>query len=104
MPEPLPSDAAWQSQPPSVQAIRRRLLEVMPLVAAPLRPDQSFAASGGDSIDFVELLCVLDQDYGVRPTVDEIAQLQTVAELLILVDRRAARRPSPLPRPPAPSP
>jgi acyl carrier protein len=85
--------ATWQSQPRAVQAIRSRLLHVMPLVAAPLRPDQSFAASGGDSIDFVELLCAIETDYGVRLTVDEIAPMQTVAELLLLVDRRATRRP-----------
>lgn len=88
-----PNDLAWQHVPCSVQDIRARLLHVMPLVAAPLRPDQSFAASGGDSIDFVELLCAIESDYGVRLTVDEIGPLETLADLLLLVDRRAIRRP-----------
>ena len=67
----------------------------MPVIVAPLRPDAPFTASGGDSIDFVELLCAIEADYGVRLTIDEIAPLQTVGELFALVDRRATRRPAP---------
>jgi acyl carrier protein len=94
MPETIPSSVAWQSQPPSVQAIHARLAQVMPLIVTPLRPDAPFTAGGGDSIDFVELLCTIDANYGVRLTVDELAPLQTVGELLILVDRRATKRPA----------
>lgn len=98
MPNATPSATAWQDQPPPVQAIHARLAQVMPFVVAPLRPDAPFSASGGDSIDFVELLCAIDADYGVRLTVDELSPLQTVGELLALVDRRATKRP------PAPAP
>ncbi|MGH7958595.1 MAG: acyl carrier protein [Opitutaceae bacterium] len=81
------------SAPPSIQAIHARLLEVMPHVVASLRLDAPFNVSGGDSIDFVEFLCAIDTDYGVRLTTDDIAPLQTVGELLALVDRRATKRP-----------
>lgn len=82
----------WAGQPPSIQAIRARLAQLMPAVVASLRPDAPFTA-GGDSIDFVELLCAIDADYGVRLTVDELAPLLTFGELLALVDRRATKRP-----------
>ena len=67
----------------------------MPQIASVLRPDAPFGASGGDSIDLVELLCALDADYGVRLSTDDFASLRTVGELLTLVDRRATKRPSP---------
>ena len=69
----------------------------MPPVVAPLRPDAPFSASGGDSIDFIELLCVIEADYGVRFRTDELTPLQTVGELLLLVDQRATKRPAPAP-------
>jgi acyl carrier protein len=93
MPDPIPSYAAWRDQPPSVQAIHARLAQIMPVIVGPLLPDQPFTSGGGDSIDFVELLCVIDADYGVRLVVGELAPLQTVGELLVLVDGRATRRP-----------
>jgi acyl carrier protein len=95
MSEPTASAASWEDLPPAVRAIQARLGQVMPVIVAPLRPDAPFTASGGDSIDFVELLCAIEADYGVRLTIDEIAPLQTVGELFALVDRRATRRPAP---------
>jgi len=93
MPDTTPA-AAWQGEPPSVQAIHARLAYLLPAIVAPLRPDATFTAGGGDSIDFVELLCAIDADYGVRLSVDELAPLQTVGELLRLVDDRATKRPA----------
>jgi acyl carrier protein len=94
MPETTPT-SDWRNLPAPVQAIHARLSAVMPTIVAPLRPDQPFTASGADSIDFVELLCVIEADYGVRLSVDDIAPLQAVGELLALVDRRATKRPAP---------
>jgi acyl carrier protein len=93
MPDPMLSSASWRDQPPSVQAIYARRAQIMPVIVGPLQPDQPFTSSGGDSIDFVELLCAIDADYGVRLVVGELAPLQTVGELLLLVDRRATKRP-----------
>ncbi len=96
MSETIPS-GPWQSLPPSVQTIHARLAQKMPGLGAQLRPGASFAECGGDSIEFVELLCAIEADYGVRLRTDEIATLQTVGELLLLVDQRATKRPAPLP-------
>jgi acyl carrier protein len=92
MNDTVPVDT-WHTMPPAVRAIHARLLQVTPHLAPALRPDAPFSVSGGDSIDFVEFLCAIDADYGVRLTTDDIAPLQTVGELLVLVDRRATKRP-----------
>src|SRR5687767_12223413 len=82
------------SLPPSVQAIYTRLGHVVPELATTFRLDAPFVASGGDSIDLVELLCAIDTDYGVRLTTDDIVSLRTLGELLTLVDQRATKRPA----------
>jgi acyl carrier protein len=97
MSDTVPPTTVWQGLPPSMQAIHTRLAQVLPVLVAQLRPDASFAECGGDSIDFVELLCVIEADYGVRLSTDEITSLQTIGELLLLVDQRASKRPASAP-------
>ncbi len=85
---------AWAARPPAQRAIHARLLQVMPALAARLRPEATLAECGSDSLDLVELLCTADTDYGVRLSIDEVAQLKTVGDLVHLIDTRATRRPS----------
>ena len=97
MPESAPSARppnAWLATPAPVQAIHARLCQVMPQLGPQLQPGKDFRAAGGDSIDFVELLCAIEADYGVRFTEDEIAATATIGQMLAQVDRKATKRPA----------
>ena len=65
----------------------------MPHLSATLRPDATFAECGGDSLDLVELCCAVDCDYGIRLSIDDLASVRTMFDLLSLIDQRATRRP-----------
>ena len=65
----------------------------MPHLSATLHPDATFAGCGGDSLDLVELCCVVDSDYGIRLTLDDFAGSVTLFDLLSLIEQRARRRP-----------
>lgn len=92
---PVPDSpaAAWADRPPAHQAIHARLLQVMPALALRLRPAATLTECGSDSLDLVELLCTADTDYGVRLSIDEVAQLKSVGDLIQLIDTRATKRP-----------
>lgn len=86
---------AWADEPPARRAIYARLQQVMPGFARRLHPHAALSDCGHDSIDLVELLCVAESDYGVRLTVDEVADLRTVDDFMTLIDTRATKRPAP---------
>jgi acyl carrier protein len=65
----------------------------MPDLARRLQPQARLSECGHDSIDLVELLCVAENDYGVRLTVEEVIELKTVQDFITLIDRRATKRP-----------
>lgn len=96
MNQPLSDSPAtsWATRSPAQRAIHARLLQVMPALAVRLRPDATLTECGSDSLDLVELLCIADTDYGVRLSIDEVGQLNTVGDLILLIDTRATKRPS----------
>lgn len=68
--------------------ILERLRQTIPQLAPDLIPERRLDEIGADSIDMVELLVVIDSDFGVRLKEDEFLRLVTVEDLLqLIVDR-----------------
>jgi acyl carrier protein len=68
--------------------VLERLRQTIPRLALELLPERRLDELGADSIDVVELLVVIDSDFGVRLKEDEFLQLVTVDDLLqLIVDR-----------------
>src|SRR5687767_7379547 len=85
---------ASQEPSPALEAIYGRIRRTMPHLCASLRPDATFAECGGDSLDLVELCCAVDSDYGIRLTVEDLASVRAMVDLVSLIDQRAVRRPA----------
>src|SRR5688572_8302407 len=83
-----------QESRPRVEAMYARLRRTMPHLSATLRPDATFAECGGDSLDLVELCCAIDSDYGIRLSIEDLASVHSMLDLLLLIDLRAVRRPT----------
>ena len=77
-----------------VEAMYTRLRRTMPHLSATLRSDVTFAECGGDSLDLVELCCAIDSDYGIRLSIEDLASVHTMLDLLLLIDQRAVRPPT----------
>jgi acyl carrier protein len=92
-PPELSAERGSQAASVSREAIYQRLRRAMPHLSATLPSEATFADCGGDSLDFVELCCSIDSDYGVRLTVDDLRAAPKMGELLTLIDQRATRRP-----------
>jgi len=69
--------------------VLERLRQTIPRLAPEFIPERRLDELGADSIDMVELLVVIDSDFGVRLKQDEFLQLVTVDDLLqLIVDRK----------------
>ena len=69
--------------------VLERLRQTIPRLASEFIPERRLDELGADSIDMVELLVVIDSDFGVRLNQDEFLQLVTVDDLLqLIVDRQ----------------
>jgi acyl carrier protein len=69
--------------------ILERLRQTIPRLAPEFIPERRLDEIGADSIDMVELLVVIDSDFGVRLKEDEFLRLVTVDELLDLIADRS---------------
>ena len=68
--------------------VLERLRQTIPRLAPEFIPERRLDELGADSIDMVELLVVIDSDFGVRLKEDEFLRLVTVDDLLqLIVDR-----------------
>ena len=68
--------------------ILERLRQAIPQLAPEFISARRLDEIGADSIDMVELLVVIDSDFGVRLKEDEFLRLVTVEDLLqLIVDR-----------------
>ena len=71
--------------------ILERLRQTLPRLASQFVPERRLHELAADSIDLVELLVVIDSDFGVRLKEEEFLQLVTVDDLLqLIVDRSLA--------------
>ena len=68
--------------------ILERLRQTIPRLAPEFIPERRLDELGADSIDMVELLVVIDSDFGVRLKEDEFLRLVTVDDLLQLIVER----------------
>lgn len=68
--------------------ILERLRQSIPRLAPEFIPERRLDELGADSIDMVELLVVIDSDFGVRLKEDELPRLVTVDDLLQLIVAR----------------
>jgi acyl carrier protein len=69
--------------------ILERVRQTIPRLAADFVPERRLDELGADSIDLVELLVVIDSDFGVRLKEEEFQQLVTVDDLLQLIAERS---------------
>ena len=69
--------------------VLERLRQTIPRLAPEFAPERRLDELGADSIDLVELLVVIDSDFGVRLKEEEFLQLVTVDDLLQLIIHRS---------------
>jgi acyl carrier protein len=68
--------------------VLKRLRQTIPRLAPEFVPERRLDELGADSIDMVELLVVIDSDFGLRLKQDEFLELVTVDDLLqLIIDR-----------------
>ena len=71
--------------------ISTRLRLCLPRLAHELQPGTRVADLALDSMDTVELLCVIHEEFGVRLTEEEFHSGQTVGGLLTAISSRTAQ-------------
>ena len=69
--------------------ITDRLVRCLPRLADRLLPDARLADLALDSMDTVELLCVIHAEFGVRLTESEFHPEQTVGGLLTTISQKS---------------
>jgi acyl carrier protein len=69
--------------------VLERLRQTIPRLAPEFIPGRRLDELGADSIDMVELLVIIDSDFGVRLKEDEFRRLVTVDDLLQLIVERS---------------
>lgn len=71
------------------ELLKSLMIEVLLLDGDGVRPDASREDAGLDSLAVVELSMVLSRHHGIEITDDELLELDTVAEIVALLERRA---------------
>lgn len=72
----------------NAEAVARQLRLCLPRLAASLRPEVVVADLALDSLDTVELLCVVHEEFGVRLSDSEFHPTQTIGGLLAVIAQR----------------
>ena len=68
--------------------VLKRLRQTIPRLAPEFIPERRLDELGADSIDMVELLVVIDSDFGLRLKQDEFLELVTFDDQLqMIIDR-----------------
>ncbi|MEV6876109.1 acyl carrier protein [Amycolatopsis sp. NPDC051128] len=70
------------------ELLKSVMAEVLLLDVDEVRPDASREDAGLDSLAVVELSMVLSQHHGIEITDDELLELETVAEIVALMEQR----------------
>lgn len=70
------------------ELLKSVMSEVLLLDVDGVRPDASREDAGLDSLAVVELSMVLSQHHGIEITDDELFELDTVAEIVALMEQR----------------
>ena len=70
------------------ELLKSVMSEVLLLDVDGVRPDASREDAGIDSLAVVELSMVLSRHHGIEITDDELFELDTVAEIVALMERR----------------
>ena len=72
----------------SLETIRQKLAEQMDIDIATISASTSIADDlGADSLDSVELIIALEDEFSISIEVDDAEQLRTVGDVAELVDR-----------------
>jgi acyl carrier protein len=74
--------APWQTKPDEVLSALRR---AMPHLEAALRPEIPMSQIALDSLDLVELLCVIESTFGTRIGQEDFDRAATVGDLAAIV-------------------
>jgi acyl carrier protein len=72
------------------ELLKSVMSEVLLLDVDGVRPDATREAAGLDSLAVVELSMVLSRHHGIEITDDELLELDTVAEIVALMEQRTA--------------
>lgn len=55
-----------------------------------LRPEQTFQELGLDSMSLINLMYAIEDELGLTLTTDEMMEINTVADMQLLIERRQA--------------
>jgi acyl carrier protein len=72
----------------SIELMIHRLGQSFPRLAPAITPETRLTDLGLDSLDTVEFLCVLNEEFGVRVTEEDFAPQQTIRGLLASAEER----------------
>jgi acyl carrier protein len=76
------------------ELLKSLMTEVLLLDAGDVRPDASRDEAGLDSLAVVELSMVLSRHHGIEISDDELLELDTIAEIVELMELRPPDRPA----------
>jgi acyl carrier protein len=79
---------------PDISAPLNRLRRCLPAASAAANPQATLDSLGFDSLDTVEFLCAVHEEFGVRLTNDDLFPGQSVHRLLARITARS-REPQP---------
>jgi acyl carrier protein len=81
----------WRVPPAEVNEVLERLGRRLPHVLARVHRDSRLDQLPLDSLDVIELLCVIDYEFGVRLTQEQFGRTKTVADLAKVIAKQSSR-------------
>jgi acyl carrier protein len=79
----------WRVPPAEIDEVLERLSRQLPHVLARVQRDTRIDELPLDSLDVLELLCVIDHEFGVRLTQEMFERAKTAADLAKVIARNS---------------
>jgi acyl carrier protein len=80
----------WRVPPAEIDEVLERLSRRLPHVLARVQRDTRIDELPLDSLDVLELLCVIDHEFGVRLTQETFERAKTAADLAKVIARHSS--------------
>jgi acyl carrier protein len=80
----------WRVPPAEIDEVLERLSRRLPHVLARVQHDTRIDELPLDSLDVLELLCVIDHEFGVRLTQEMFERAKTAADLAKVIARNSS--------------
>jgi acyl carrier protein len=76
------------------RVIRRIVAEQLGCIVDEIEPHSSFTDLGGDSLDAVEIIMALEEEFHIEISDDDAEKLRTVQDAVAYISQRLAKAPS----------